>query len=170
MVSSSNLRDPGEIDATSRKGRRIGHAARVLASVGTGLALVGVLSAGTVLGARHSGPAAGALTRTQPAAASHTLPRVTPAAPGTAAAPTRRGATPPVTFYLVASQQQADAAQAAIDAAAEQANRLGGTPSDVRVLVVAAEDDAAAQRDLIVDENALRARLGLAEIGLVDLR
>jgi hypothetical protein len=171
MVSSTNLSDSGENDTTTRNRRRIGRAAGVLASAGAGLALVGVLSAGAVLGTRHGSMGAGSHTRTQAVAASHAQPQVAAGAvPAAAAAPATRGVAPAAVLYLVASQAQAAAAQADLDAAGRQATQLGSTPSDARVLLVASENDAAAERSLVVGENSLRASLGLAEIELVDLR
>jgi len=76
---------------------------------------------------------------------------------------------PAATVYLAGSQQQADAAQAALDAADMEAGKLGVTMPAARILVTSSDGDAA-WRSMVADENALRATLGLAEIELVDLR
>jgi len=79
-------------------------------------------------------------------------------------------AAPAAAVYLAGSQQQADTAQAALDAADVEAGKFGVTSPAARLLVVSSDEDAAAWRSMVADENALRATLGLAEIELVDLR
>lgn len=151
--------------------RRTARVFHGVAAGGVGLALVVVLSAGAVLGARHSGLTTGSHTHMHAVAASHARSQsAAGASPAATAAPTTRGAAPAATLYLVASQAQADAAQAGLDAATVIGTPLSGTTSSARVVVVTSPTDAAAWQSKLADENTLRASLGLAEVELVDLR
>ncbi|HZQ34360.1 MAG TPA: hypothetical protein VFD32_00390 [Dehalococcoidia bacterium] len=164
MVSSTNRSDSGEHNTTTRKGRRIGHAARVLASVGAGLALVGVLGAGAVFGARHTTPGH------QPHFAGQVVDNhVQP--PGTAAASSPSSQAPVLaTVYLAHSQAQADLAQAAISVAEAERMKIGGTVPEAQIVLVHSPAEADTWLNQLADENALRSSLGLSEIELVDLR
>ncbi len=150
--------------------RRIGRACRVAAAGCAGLALVGVLSAGAVFGARHLGPGAVSHHAAQVAASHNSAPAPAAVAPPAAIAAANRPAAPAATVYLVGSQQQTDAAQADLDNAEAIGTQLGGTRSSARIAVVTTTADEAAWRSELADENALRAEPGLAEIELVDLR
>ncbi|HLZ71051.1 MAG TPA: hypothetical protein VKV26_14210 [Dehalococcoidia bacterium] len=153
----------GETVTTPANGwQRLGKALRVAVAAGVGLALVGVLSAGAVFGARRLGPGATSHHAVQAAAGHNPAAAVAPAGNSSPA--------PAATIYLVGSPDQAAVAQAGIDTAEQERLKLGGAATAARVFVVRSAGDEAAQRSMIADENGLRASLGLAEITLVDLR
>lgn len=94
----------------------------------------------------------------------------TEAIDATRASVTRPATAPqPAFIYLVDSQEQAAAAQAALDNAAATVETGGASVIDRSIVVAdpAVEDGI---RRVLADENTLRVSLGLPEVQIVDLR